>query len=126
MERLAYWLGLPITASALVGFAPAAAAFEGKYASSKSGYRQSAEIARTAAGYSVSIAVGTKGCSGLFEGAGTVQGSKLVARVNDPDAKDDKCRIEISRSPKGIVVQEDQCMTWHGASCDFEGTLRKR
>ena len=58
----------------------AAPVFEGKYASSKGGYRQSAEIARAGAGYSVSLVVGTEGCSGLFEGTGTIQGSKLIAR----------------------------------------------
>jgi hypothetical protein len=106
--------------------AAAAPEFAGKYASSRGGYRQNAEIARTAAGYSVSIVVGTKGCSGLFEGAGTVQDGKLVARLTDADAKDNKCRIEISRNAKGIAVHEYECLMWHGASCDFEGTLRKR
>jgi hypothetical protein len=106
--------------------AAAAPEFAGKYASSRGGYRQNAEIARTAAGYSVSIVVGTKGCSGLFEGAGTLQDGKLVARLTDADAKDNKCRIEISRNAKGIAVHEYECLMWHGASCDFEGTLRKR
>jgi hypothetical protein len=114
--------GFPLT---IAGFTPASA-FEGKYASSKGGYRQEAEITRTATGYSVSLVVGTEGCSGSFEGTGTVQGNKLIAPTSDPDAKDDKCRIEISRTAKGIVVNENACEYWHGPSCGFDGTLRKR
>jgi hypothetical protein len=112
--------------AALVVAASAAPVFEGKYASPKGGYRQSAEIARAGAGYSVSLVVGTEGCSGLFEGSGTIQGGRLIARTSDPDAADDKCRIAITRTAKGIVVNEDACEYWHGPSCGFDGALRKR
>ena len=115
-----------VSLAVLVVTVSAAPVFEGKYASSKGGYRQSAEIARAGAGYSVSLGVGTKGCSGLFEGAGTIQGGRLIARTSDPDAADDKCRIEITRTAKGIVVNEDACAHWHGPSCGFDGTLRRR
>ena len=115
-----------VSLAALVVTVSAAPVFEGKYASSKGGYRQSAEIARAGAGYSVSLVVGTEGCSGLFEGTGTIQGGRLIARTSDPDAADDKCRIEISRTAKGIVVNEDACEYWHGPSCGFDGSLRKR
>jgi len=114
------------TAIATWASAADAPAFDGKYTFSEDGYRQRADIARTASGYSVSIVVGTEGCSGSFDGAGTVQGGKLIAHTTDPDFKDDKCRIEISRTAHGISVREDECLTWHGASCDFERTLRKR
>jgi hypothetical protein len=39
-----------------------------------------------------------------------VQDGKLVARLTDAGAKDDKCRIEISRNAKGITVHEDACL----------------
>jgi hypothetical protein len=112
-----------LSTSALAADAPG---FAGKYTSSKDGYRQQADIARTAAGYTVSLAVGTEGCSGSFDGAGTVDGGKLIAHSTDPDFPDDKCCIEISRTAHGIIVNENGCETWHGPSCGFDGTLRKR
>jgi hypothetical protein len=115
-------------ASALPTSACAADApgFAGTYTFSKDGYRQQADIARTAIGYSVSLVVGTEGCSGSFDGAGAVAGGKLIAHATDPDFPDDKCRIEISRTAHGITVDENDCQTWHGPSCGFDGTLRKR
>jgi hypothetical protein len=103
-----------------------APAFAGKYTFSKDGYRQQADIARTATGYSVSLAAGTEGCSGAFDGVGAVQNGKLIAHATDPAFPDDKCRIEISRTAHGVTVDENDCQTWHGPSCGFGGTLRKR
>jgi hypothetical protein len=112
--------------AAMSNSALAADAFAGKYTSSKDGYRQQADIARTAAGYSVSLVVGIEGCSGSFDGVGAVEGGKLIAHATDADFPDDKCRIEISHAAHGITVNETDCQTWHGPSCGFDGTLRKR
>jgi hypothetical protein len=101
-----------------------AAGFEGKYASHRGGYRQEAEIARAADGtYTVEAVVGAEGCSGLFDGVGRIEGAGLVAHITE---KDDACRLVISRTRTGIKIEEDGCTNWHGASCDFNGTLRKR
>ena len=112
-------------AAAISTSALAADAFAGKYTFSKDGYRQQADIARTATGYSVSLVTGIEGCSGSFDGVGAVQGSKLIAHSTDPDFPDDKCRIEISRTAHGITVNETECETWHGPSCGFDGTRRR-
>lgn len=118
------------TLAALALFAAASAqaadTFAGRYTSSKDGYRQQADIARNGNGYSVSLVVGTEGCSGSFDGIGTVQNGRLIAHTTDPDYKDDKCRIAITRKAHGISVDETDCETWHGPSCGFDGTLRKR
>jgi hypothetical protein len=101
-----------------------AADFEGKYTAHRGGYRQEAEIARAADGtYKVGVYVGIEGCSGAFEGIGKIEGAKLIAHLNE---KDDACRLVISRTRTGVKIEEDGCITWHGASCDFNGTLRKR
>jgi hypothetical protein len=120
------WVSLLAMSVGTAASAADAANFAGKYTFSKDGYRQQADIARTAAGYSVSIVVGTEGCSGAFDGVGAVQTGKLIAHATDPDFPDDKCRIEISRTAHGIAVDENDCQTWHGPSCGFDGTLRKR
>jgi hypothetical protein len=112
-----------LSTSALAADAPG---FAGKYTFSKNGYRQQADIGRTATGYSVSLVVGTEGCSGSFDGVGAVEGRRLIAHATDPDFPDDKCRIEILRTAHGITVNENGCETWHGPSCGFDGTLRKR
>lgn len=100
-----------------------AADFAGKYASHRGGYSQEADITAAAAGtYKVGVYVGIEGCSGAFEGVGRIEGATLVAHLTE---KDDACRLTISRTSTGITITEDKCGAWHGASCDFNGTLRK-
>ena len=100
-----------------------AADFAGKYASHRGGYNQEAEIVAAAdSTYKVEVYVGTDGCSGAFDGAGRIEGAALVAHKTDDDA----CRLTISRTATGIKIVEDRCLDWHGASCDFNGALRKR
>ena len=102
----------------------AAADFAGKYASHRGGYSQEADITAAADGtYKVGVYVGIEGCSGAFEGVGKIEGATLVAHLNE---KDDACRLTISRTATGITIDEDGCFAWHGPSCSFDGTLRKR
>lgn len=104
-------------------FAANAADFTGKYTSARGGYSQEADITAAADGtYKVGVYAGIEGCSGAFEGVGHIEGAKLVAHLNE---KDDACRLTISRTATGITITEDKCGAWHGASCDFNGTLRK-
>ena len=98
--------------------------FGGKYDASKDSYRHSATITRTPNGsYKVNVSVSMRGCLGAFDGIGKIEGATLVARTTE---KDDTCRLTISKTSNGIAVNEDKCMAWHGASCEFSGTLRKR
>lgn len=112
--------------SVLAWSVSAAPAFDGEYEFSEGGYSQSIEIKKKPNGYSVLMAVGMEGCSGAFEGSGTVEGDTLVAKLDGEDAKDDPCRLRITRKGNRLKVEEQECLAWHGASCDFNGTLRKR
>jgi hypothetical protein len=113
-------------AAILCGFTLAAANaadFAGKYTFSRGGYSQEADIALAADGaYKVEVYAGTDGCSGAFEGVGNIEGANLVARTTE---KDDACRLVFSRTRAGVRIDEDNCLNWHGASCDFNGTLRR-
>lgn len=102
-----------------------AADFTGNYIFARGGYSQEADIAHAADDgiYKVEVYVGTDGCSGAFDGVGHIEGADLVARTTE---KDDVCRLVISKTRAGVKITEDSCGYWHGASCDFNGTLRKR
>ena len=98
--------------------------FAGKYTSARGGYSQEADITAAADGtYKVGVYVGIEGCSGAFEGVGQIEGAKLIAHLNE---KDDACRLTMSRTATGIRIDENGCFAWHGPSCSFDGTLRKR
>jgi len=105
--------------------AGSAAAFEGKYVFNDGGYSQEAIITRAADGsYKVDVYVGVEGCSGAFTGVGRIEGADLVA-----DGKEDiyACRLVISKTRTGVTIKEgDGCLAFHGASCEFNGTLHKR
>jgi hypothetical protein len=36
------------------------------------------------------------------------------------------CILPISRTKRGVRVQPENCESFHGPSCDFEGNYRKR
>jgi hypothetical protein len=71
---------------------------------------------------------GTEGCSGYFDGIGRVEGATLAARPPPPPPADpdDSCVISASRYGAALEVREDKCLSWHGASCDFDGKYKKR
>jgi hypothetical protein len=101
-------------------------AFEGRYRADARGYDQELIIRRRGAeSYNVTLVVRTEGCSGFFEGAGRVEGATLVARP-PPIDPNDKCVVSVSRHGAELEVTDDNCASWHGASCEFSGKYRKR
>jgi hypothetical protein len=101
-------------------------AFEGRYRAGSQGYRQELTIKKQGAdSYNVEFVVGTEGCSGYFDGIGRVEGTTLVVRTPPPADPDDKCVVFISRKGAKLEVMEDNC-SWHGASCEFSGTYKRR
>ncbi len=102
-------------------------AFEGDYRAGSHAYRQVLKIKkRSTDSYSVELVVGTRGCSGSFDGTGRVEGAMLVVKTSSTDNPDDKCVVSISRKGSKLDVTEDDCGYWHGASCEFPGTYSKR
>jgi hypothetical protein len=101
-----------------------AVAFEGNYARSGPQFRQSVVIKRNHDGtYGVKLAVKSRLCTGALDATGKLEGRDLVATVN---ADHDDCEVTISRHGATISVTETKCLNWHGAACDFNGTLLRR
>ena len=101
-------------------------AFEGDYRSGSQAYRQVLKIKKQGDSYTVELVVGTRGCSGSFDGIGPVEGAKLVVKTTSKEDANDKCVVSISRKGLKLDVDEDDCGYWHGASCEFPGTYSKR
>ncbi len=65
-------------------------------------------------------------CSGDVEGDAVLTGSVLKITPKDPD-NDSICTINIKFSGEKASIEEvDDCGFYHGASCYFQGNLRKR
>jgi hypothetical protein len=110
-------------AAALI-FAGGAAAFEGRYVAGSKSYSQGLEIKRRADGrFDVTADVATKGCTGEFEGAGAADGDTLKAEAKFDN---ETCILLLRRTTKGVSVEEDHCLPFHGAACEFTGDYRKR
>ena len=98
-------------------------AFEGRYVAGDKAYRQELEIKKRAdGGFDLTAVVGTEGCSGYVDARGAANGDTLRAEA----LEDKTCVLAISRTKKGIRVQPENCESFHGPSCDFEGDYRKR
>ena len=103
--------------------AHAAFAFEGRYVAGDKAYRQELEIKKRAdGGFDLTAIVGTEGCSGYVDARGAENGDALRAEA----LEDKTCVLAISRTKMGVRVQAENCESFHGPSCDFEGDYRKR
>lgn len=76
-------------------------------------------------GYFVSMAMGSRNCAGSVRGHATARGDTLTLRVRDePDLP--ICVLTLRRSGRTITVSEQDCISFHGASCAFDGTLTRK
>jgi hypothetical protein len=69
----------------------------------------------------VSIGVSGHGCAGHVEGNAREDGPTLrLVRASNGD----ECSLDITRGHRSATVVEHRCPIFHGASCDFGGTLQ--
>jgi hypothetical protein len=104
--------------------AHAALAFEGRYVAGDKAYRQDLTITKRAdGGFDVTAVVGTEGCSGLIDARGAAHGDMLKAEAGFEGGT---CVLALRRTKSGVKVQAENCASFHGASCEFDGDYRKR
>ena len=117
-------LRLALAASALLLTISHATAFEGRYQQGTGDFRQTAVIRLDQGGiYSVRLTVKSRLCNVELDATGKVVGGDLVAEVTAPN---DPCKVTIAQRGATITIREDKCLNWHGAACDFNGTLRRQ
>jgi hypothetical protein len=105
-------------------FPSGASAFEGRYLAGSKSYSQEIEIKKSGDGsYNVEASVATRACAGEFNGAGPVTGDILRATA---ELEKDRCTLILRRTKTGVSVEEENCLPFHGAACDFTGDYRKR
>lgn len=91
----------------------------GVFTADRAGMEQQATItAGTAGAYHVRLTVSAERCVGKLDATGRMQGDILVA---SPPKPDDACRITIRKTGSGIAIDEDKCLSHHGAACEFSG-----
>jgi hypothetical protein len=101
-----------------------APAFEGRYTAGDKLYSQALTITKSGGRLRGTASVATRGCVGEFDGAGIPQGEELVLRAS-LDGRE--CRLTLRRTaPSAIEVSEDQCLTFHGAACEFSGSYKRQ
>jgi hypothetical protein len=105
-------------------FPSGASAFEGRYVAGSNSYSQDIEIKKSSDdSYNVRASVASQACTGDFDGAGPVAGDVLRATAV---METDKCTLVLRRTKKGVSVEEENCLPFHGVACDFTGEYRKR
>ena len=104
--------------------ADGAAAFEGHYIAGSKSYVQELRVAKQADGrFRIEADVATPGCAGEVEAFGALQGDMLKATAAFDT---ENCTLTLRRKKKGVSVEEDHCLPFHGAACEFSGDYRKR
>jgi hypothetical protein len=74
------------------------------------------------------ILVGTPGCSGSFTGVGTVEKDRIILRTYKPKDPSEACTVtvEVNKTGKAVTLSESNCSYYHGAACEFSGTLTSK
>ena len=99
-------------------------AFEGRYVAGDRAYRQELTIKKRADGrFDVTAVVGTEGCSGFIDARGAADGDMLKAEAEFDGGT---CVLTLRRTKTGVRVEAENCESFHGASCEFDGDYRKR
>lgn len=118
--------------SALAAVNPAAAASSGTQAAGtyqrKGAYSQRAKISVAAAPdrFAGSFYTGMSGCAGEVEMIGrAVSSTEILFTKKDEAGGTCRIRVKFDENYRSARMSEDGCMFWHGASCDFEGTLKR-
>jgi hypothetical protein len=82
--------------------------------------------------YRVSFAIGQKGCMGNVEGTAVETKSGALTFTGPPsedfDGTPRVCTIELARkNGRSVSVNEiEGCTNWHGAACEFTGTMTRK
>jgi hypothetical protein len=80
-------------------------------------------VTKSGAGYQAELGVNVPSdCAGTFTGQGQLNGSLL--KLVDPVEKN-SCVVTVNFDSGTAKVSENNCLYYHGASCDFNGTLKK-
>ena len=99
-------------------------AFEGRYVAGDRAYRQELTIKKRADGrFDVTAVVGTQGCSGFIDARGAADGDIMKAEA---EFDGENCVLTLRRIKTGVRVEAENCESFHGASCEFDGDYRKR
>ena len=71
-------------------------------------------------------------CLGSFKGVAKWIDANVAEYNRDYDQRNpdtgeaESCRLTFIFSGNGVIVREDDCGSYHGVSCEFEGTYVKR
>ncbi|SEM82934.1 hypothetical protein SAMN02799625_00202 [Methylobacterium sp. UNC300MFChir4.1] len=124
LRRLA--ILLPLLVSTVAHAAGPGARAVGTFEHQEDGYEQGVEVkAAGAAGFTAQFSTGTKGCGGEVTMKGRPTGpDTIVFRKTDGGQT---CRITARYASdfRSVVLEEQGCTMWHGASCEFQGTLKR-
>lgn len=82
----------------------------------------SMDITTSNNGYNISMGAGAEGCGGGIDGYGILTGNILMLKQKDGE---DPCSIKIEFNDNVAEITEEDCMTYHGAACDFSSTVQK-
>ncbi|MBA9062731.1 MULTISPECIES: hypothetical protein [Methylobacterium] len=99
----------------------------GTFERKEDGYEQGVVVkASGASGYVAEFSVGSRGCGGGVTMKGRSTGPRTILFSKTENGQ--TCRIMARYSPdlRSVALEEDGCLTWHGASCEFQGTLTRK
>lgn len=122
----------PVTPAALVKSTSAVPSpdaehdqFGGTWTGKLEGYGRAAIESKGDSSYHVDLTVDVPAppCSGGIEGNATVKSGKLVLEKSELG---ETCRIIMTPEGHSLKVTEHGCLSWHGASCGFTGSLNRR
>lgn len=121
---------MPFARIALVAFlipsGAVAAGFAGTFEHKQDGYEQGARVKVSGGGYTGNFSTATnRGCGGEVTMKGRATGPSTVVFSKADDGQVCRITARYGAGFRTVDIEEDGCTMWHGASCEFQGTLKR-
>ncbi|MFF9549421.1 hypothetical protein [Methylobacterium fujisawaense] len=101
----------------------AAGTFEHK----EDGYEQGVTVKAAGGGYIGDFSTATnRGCGGGVKMKGRATGPSTIVFSKSDDGQVCRITARYAAGFRSVDLEEDGCTMWHGASCEFQGTLKRK
>ncbi|MGU3467599.1 hypothetical protein ACLBXO_22385 [Methylobacterium sp. C33D] len=98
----------------------------GTFEHKEDGYEQGVEVkVAGAAGFTAEFSTGIKGCGGGVTMKGRPTGPDTIVFSKTEGGQTCRITARYTSGFRSVVLEEQGCMMWHGASCEFQGTLKR-
>jgi len=103
-----------------------ASGLTGTFEHNDDGYQQGVEVKAAGGGFIGDFSTASnRGCGGGVKMKGRATGRSTIVFSKTEDGQFCRITARYADGFRSVALEEDGCTLWHGASCEFQGTLKR-